>query len=510
MAVLFERLDAHRPDARPRRRPVGDQRLPPVARRGRSPARGDRGRHAPVRRAPRSFDALLLGRRRATWTPRATADRRSPTGPSRSTPERDALDFGSSKRRGGRGVPVLGICRGLQVVNVALGGTLVQDIPSERPSAVVHARTRRRRRGAITASTVAPGTRLARIAGASEVVGQQPASSGDRDGRARPARLGVAPDGVPEAVEARGRAVARGRPVASGEPRRRSGLPRGSSQSSFGARAGGGAAVVAEGIPGRAAALSIADSEREDSRRTLRMRDPRFRRPVPGRRARRAARGPIRFHKGRRPEARRRRLGRHSPRRAPTSAGSFSATASSRSTRAATPRRARQILEAIARDDGRQARARARPDARARGPRRRRARLRGGRRPRDLPGGRGRPDPRLRDAGGARIPRPDGRQAGPAAGRRVHLGALSSCSTASTTSRSTSSAAAHTQGRSRRLPPHRQDALRRRPRLERPHALHAVGRRGSRPGGSARSPRSRRFRPRRSFPGTATSGPRRW
>jgi putative glutamine amidotransferase len=36
-------------------------------------------------------------------------------------------------------VPTLAICRGLQIVNVALGGTLVQDIPSERSGALAHA-----------------------------------------------------------------------------------------------------------------------------------------------------------------------------------------------------------------------------------------------------------------------------------------------------------------------------------------------------------------------------------
>ena len=37
-----------------------------------------------------------------------------------------------------RGVPILGICRGLQLINVALGGTLIQDVPSQVPGAVKH------------------------------------------------------------------------------------------------------------------------------------------------------------------------------------------------------------------------------------------------------------------------------------------------------------------------------------------------------------------------------------
>jgi len=34
--------------------------------------------------------------------------------------------------------PVLGICRGMQLINVALGGTLFQDLPTQCPGAVAH------------------------------------------------------------------------------------------------------------------------------------------------------------------------------------------------------------------------------------------------------------------------------------------------------------------------------------------------------------------------------------
>jgi putative glutamine amidotransferase len=60
--------------------------------------------------------------------------------------------------------PVLAICRGLQLLNVALGGTLVQDLASERPSPITHPRDPDRTRR-VHDVTVAPGSRLATIVG---------------------------------------------------------------------------------------------------------------------------------------------------------------------------------------------------------------------------------------------------------------------------------------------------------------------------------------------------------
>jgi len=53
-------------------------------------------------------------------------------------PERDRFELPLSKTAVERDVPVLAICRGVQVLNVAAGGTLVQDIPSTVASDLPH------------------------------------------------------------------------------------------------------------------------------------------------------------------------------------------------------------------------------------------------------------------------------------------------------------------------------------------------------------------------------------
>jgi putative glutamine amidotransferase len=51
---------------------------------------------------------------------------------------RDAYEIELVKAFVAAGKPVFGICRGLQLINVAFGGTLCQDIPSQRPGSLVH------------------------------------------------------------------------------------------------------------------------------------------------------------------------------------------------------------------------------------------------------------------------------------------------------------------------------------------------------------------------------------
>ena len=57
----------------------------------------------------------------------------SPTNPTRETAEMAACRGALS-----RDMPVLGICGGMQVINIAAGGTLYQDIPSQVPDALTH------------------------------------------------------------------------------------------------------------------------------------------------------------------------------------------------------------------------------------------------------------------------------------------------------------------------------------------------------------------------------------
>jgi putative glutamine amidotransferase len=82
--------------------------------------------------------------------------------------ERDAYEIALSLAAHEQRVPTLAICRGAQVLNVALGGTLVQDIPSQEPSDVEHAPVGKRAER-VHAVDIEAGSRLAHIVGARRI-----------------------------------------------------------------------------------------------------------------------------------------------------------------------------------------------------------------------------------------------------------------------------------------------------------------------------------------------------
>jgi putative glutamine amidotransferase len=52
--------------------------------------------------------------------------------------DRDACELNLVREAARRGIPTLAICRGIQTLNVGLGGTLIQDIPDQRPGTLTH------------------------------------------------------------------------------------------------------------------------------------------------------------------------------------------------------------------------------------------------------------------------------------------------------------------------------------------------------------------------------------
>jgi putative glutamine amidotransferase len=114
---------------------------------------------------------------------------------------RDGTELSLARAARDRNLPTLAICRGIQVVNVALGGTLLQDIPTQRTSAANHdPDTERHDR--VHPVRITPDSRLARAIGVSQiVVNSFHHQAVDRLGDSL-CIVGVAPDGVIEAVEA--------------------------------------------------------------------------------------------------------------------------------------------------------------------------------------------------------------------------------------------------------------------------------------------------------------------
>lgn len=81
---------------------------------------------------------------------------------------RDRFELLLARAALSRGIPLLGICRGAQVLGVALGGDLVQDIDSDVEDAKKHP-PGRRGKASHHWIEIAPGSRLSQIVGARRV-----------------------------------------------------------------------------------------------------------------------------------------------------------------------------------------------------------------------------------------------------------------------------------------------------------------------------------------------------
>jgi putative glutamine amidotransferase len=120
-------------------------------------------------------------------------------------PGRDAYELALARQALRHDMPVLAICRGAQVLNVAWGGTLMQDIPSALPGALDH--QRREPRNALAHDvTIEPRTVLWSILSPQLGAGHTIAVNSRHHQSVRSLAPGfvvsaAAPDGVIEAIE---------------------------------------------------------------------------------------------------------------------------------------------------------------------------------------------------------------------------------------------------------------------------------------------------------------------
>ncbi|MGH2472581.1 MAG: gamma-glutamyl-gamma-aminobutyrate hydrolase family protein [Candidatus Limnocylindria bacterium] len=113
--------------------------------------------------------------------------------------DRDALEIEIAKSAIERDLPVLGICRGFQVLNIVRDGSLVQDVPGHRPE---------EREGLVEHHDVIvqPGSRLARATGGATIsVNSRHHQAVTKETLGRGLVATVTIDGLIEAFELAGR-----------------------------------------------------------------------------------------------------------------------------------------------------------------------------------------------------------------------------------------------------------------------------------------------------------------
>jgi putative glutamine amidotransferase len=117
-------------------------------------------------------------------------------------PERDAFEMALVGQALRRGMPVFGICRGMQVLNVALGGTLYQDLPSQWERDVLKHRQDTPKWQPTHEVRVTNGSYMAEVMGREMVKVNSYHHQGVKDLAQGLVATGYSSDGVVEAVEA--------------------------------------------------------------------------------------------------------------------------------------------------------------------------------------------------------------------------------------------------------------------------------------------------------------------
>jgi putative glutamine amidotransferase len=117
--------------------------------------------------------------------------------------QRDRAELALARWARAEGLPLLAICRGAQMLNVAAGGTLIQDIPTQVPAALPHSTVAGRPLPTVAHTVeVAAGSRLAALVGAGELGVNSAHHQAVRVVGAGLVVTARAPDGVIEGLEA--------------------------------------------------------------------------------------------------------------------------------------------------------------------------------------------------------------------------------------------------------------------------------------------------------------------
>jgi putative glutamine amidotransferase len=114
---------------------------------------------------------------------------------------RDALELNLLHAAIAGGKPFLGICRGCQLINVGLGGTLYTHIPDQLPNALDHAYPGNLRTVLVHEVKIEEGTRVADVLGEPIIKVNSHHHQGLKEIAPSLRVAGYAPDGLVEAIE---------------------------------------------------------------------------------------------------------------------------------------------------------------------------------------------------------------------------------------------------------------------------------------------------------------------